>query len=279
MKRTLLALAMAAASTVAVAQNADLATNAVPGGVNHVPAEAYRAPANTLVYDNGSFVTGVGTGPGGSNLSALAAGENTLGAGANPAAVRLADNFTIPTGGANVQQAVVFCYQTGSTTTSTFNGGVVQLWNGQPGSGGTQFFGDTTTNRFASSQWSGVYRVGTTVDTARPVMATALNVGTLLAAGSNYWLDFGVTGTLASGPFCPSLNAAVAGQNGIQFTVASSTWAPVTDSGNARAIGFPFLIIGTGANALAAPVNSPLALLLMGLVMVGVGAFAVSRKL
>ncbi|MDZ7624130.1 MAG: hypothetical protein U5J96_06760 [Ignavibacteriaceae bacterium] len=54
----------------------------------------------------------------------------------------MADDFTIPAGETwQIDQVMTFAYQTGSTTTSTINDVRIQIWNGNPMSGGTVIWG------------------------------------------------------------------------------------------------------------------------------------------
>ena len=119
-------------------------------------------PLGSLLYDNGPLVTHPGVCNLGADASRLqtALGLNTFGFTASTAgAFRIADNFTVPAGGGwNISQITFFGYQTGSTTTPTFNNARVQIWNGPPNAGGTIVFGDTTTNRFASAAFGNVFR-------------------------------------------------------------------------------------------------------------------------
>jgi hypothetical protein len=204
-------------------------------------------PDGAVLFDNGSLITHPGVCSAGASASRLqsALGLNIFGFTASTAtAFRIADNFTVPPGGGwQINQITFFGYQTGSTTTPTFNTARVQIWNGPPNAGGVVIFGDTTTNRFASAAFSNTYR---DLDTAtcpaaqtRPIMAVTANVATTLPPG-NYWVDFALGGTLASGPFIPPTS--ILGQldgcpgpalcNGLQFDGAN--WVNMIDTGAAQ---------------------------------------------
>ncbi len=157
---------------------------------------------------------------------------------------RLADNFTVPAGGCTLNTVTFFAYQTGSAATpSPFSAYTLQIWNGRPGdAGATVVFGDTTTNRLASSVDSNIFRIfNTVVPTATPTGTTriiwrnTLNVGTTLAAGT-YWLDWASTATNGGAHFQPSKTIAgsrgAAGDNARQLTVATGVWIDVVDTGN-----------------------------------------------
>jgi hypothetical protein len=206
-------------------------------------------PDGGMLYDNGPLITHPGVCSAGASASRLqsAIGLNVFGFTASTAgAFRIADNFTVPPGGGwNISEIVLFGYQTGSSTTPTFNNARVQIWNGAPNAGGTVVFGDTTTNRFAGAAFSTIYR---DLDTAtcpgaqtRPIMAVRATINTTLPPGT-YWVDFQLGGTLASGPFIPPTSilgetdgcAGPALCNGLQFS--GTAWVSLVDSGTAATV-------------------------------------------
>jgi hypothetical protein len=216
-------------------------------------ARVPQPPTRAVIYDNGPFVTHPGGGSGGADASALqtALGMNTFGFTASDATVfRLADDFIVPSGeNWRVESVVVYCYQTGSTTTSTFDFASLRIWQGLPGSG-TVVFGDTTTNRMAASAWTNAYRVTDTTITnnQRPLMGIEITVGMTFSAGT-YWIDYNTGGTLASGPFCTPIT--VLGQtstgNAQQFDGAA--WVAANDSGSLTPQGLPFQLLGPDIEA------------------------------
>ncbi len=263
MKRIALCSLALVLANAAYAQNAEVFNPAEPlvsvasplnpnGGVNPegVPA------CGSEIYNNGPWITATGTGPGGANLSTLqnsSLGMATLGAGHQAAAAannRVADEFVVPAGGWTLNCAVLYAYQTGSTTTSTITAVNVRIWDGPPGAMGSNIvFGDTTTNRMTSTAWTNAYRVTetTTTDTSRPIMAQTVNLGGLTLAAGTYWLDWQSDGTLGSGPWAPPITIvgqAVTG-NAQQFIGTSATWGPLLDTGTGTpAQGLPFLLLG-----------------------------------
>ena len=210
------------------------------------PLSAWRTP-EAVLYDNGPLVTHPGAGAGGADVSAVqtAIGLGSWGFGNQlSAGNRIADDFTVTGGGWLVDTITFFAYQTGSSTTSTINHINLRIWDGPPNDPGSNVvFGDTTTNRLASTTWTNIYR---TLDTElgftnRPVMTVVANVNTFLPAGT-YWVDWQVGGTLASGPWAPAIS--ILGQattgNALQFT--STGWATLVDGAFPQ--GFPFIIEG-----------------------------------
>jgi len=205
------------------------------------------------LFSNGTFVTAAtGGGPAGTSpVSALTAPDTTFGAACAGATFRLADDFTVPAGqNWNVTGVTVFGYLTqaapGGSTVSPMTGSTLRIWNGPPNVGtSTVVFGDTTTNRMTTTSFAGAWRVTSTTLTnlQRPISAAVMgNLNVNLGPGT-YWIDYGVAG----GTFCPPNTTVSAANNALQFTVSAATWAPVTDTGGARPLDFPFVIDGTNA--------------------------------
>lgn len=200
------------------------------------------------IYDNGPLVTHPGGGPGGADASrvqTVSLGFSTLGfTASNTGSFRLADDFPVTGAGWQVDSITVFAYQTGSTTTSTFNFGSLQIWDGIPGAGGAIIFGDTTTNRLLATTFSNIYRdtETSTGNSQRPIMANTLTVGMFLTPGV-YWIDYNLGGTLASGPFSApiSILGQVTTGDALQFN--GTSWVPIDDtSAGTQLQGIPFLV-------------------------------------
>ncbi len=237
----------------------DLAGNPGAGNADRgakVPKRVFPQTINgtTILYDNGPLITHPAGGSGGADASALQTTTlvmNTLGFGhADTTGFRMADDFVVTdASGWDVESITFFAYQTGSTTTSTMDHVNLQIWDGPPGAGGsTVVFGDTTTNRLASTSWGNVYRTTLTTMAAidRPIMESVVTAVIHLDPGT-YWLDWQTGGTLASGPWAPPitiLGTAVTG-NGQQFNPTPMTWGPALDTGTGTpAQGLPFVIEG-----------------------------------
>jgi hypothetical protein len=206
----------------------------------------YEAPVAVL-YDNGPLVNAPGGGFGGADASVLqtALGLGTYGFGHQVANTNsVADDFTVGGSGWQVDEMQFFAYQTNSTTTSTITDVRVQIWNGDPQSGGTIIFGDLTTNRLASTTWSNIYRSIDTDPLAsnRPIMVQTVTIGTTLAPGT-YWVQWMTGGSLASGPWAPpiTINGLLVTGNGLQNL--AGTWQAALDGTNQQ--GFPFIVIGS----------------------------------
>ncbi|KXK05984.1 MAG: IPT/TIG domain, FG-GAP repeat-containing protein [Acidobacteria bacterium OLB17] len=180
---------------------------------------------------------------------------------------RCADDFTVPAGQSwTVDQVVTFAYQTGfSGTTSPITAATLQIWDGVPGDPGSSvIFGDTTTNRLASSTEAHLYRIGgtvvptpTTPGTTRKVWQNNISVtpGLVLSAGT-YWIDYQTAVAANAAHFSPPATAIGSrtqpGWNARQFN--GTTWAAAMDTGNPASapdvpVDFPFKLVGSSSKA------------------------------
>jgi len=209
--------------------------------------------AQTTLYDNGPVYNIGSAGSGGANISMLYTttfGMGTIGFGAQQIAYnRIADDFNVTDCQWNVDSIVFFCYQTGSSTTSTITSINFRIWDSIPDDvGSSVVYGDTTTNALTSTSWSGYYRVTETTltSTARPIMRNVCATPGLILSAGDFWVDWSLAGTLSSGPWSPPIalvNANVTG-NGRQRV--GSSWANALDGGTGNAAqGFPFIIYGS----------------------------------
>jgi hypothetical protein len=229
-------------------------------------------PSDALLYNNGPFVTHLGGGAGGADVSALQTDLTMANFGFNcNHAVSpgnnyyIADDFVV-TSTWTIDDFRFYGYQTNSTTTSTFNGAYVLIYNGPPNAGGTVVWGNYTTNRYSASSWTSCYRATITALTnaQRPIMEiTAVTPGLVLTPGT-YWVEWGLTGTLTSGPWANPITilGSTTTGNALQKT-AAATYAAIVDVGPQ---GMPFKINGTasgqpandlGVTLITSPVSGP----------------------
>lgn len=248
-------------------------------------ANAVNAAPAAIIYNNGPFITGATTksgvaAPAGKQWSeAQNNGGDTSNANTNAgfscsaaAPARCADNFVVPVGETwTINQVIVYGYQTGAAAgTSPFTAATLQIWNGRPGDpGSTVIFGDTATNRLATSTDTNSYRIfntvapppGTVSGTTRIIWQNNLNVSPGLALTSgNYWIDFQLTASGTGASFTPPVTIVdtryTPFQNGRQFFTGA--WTDLIDAGNpATAVDvpqdLPFQLDGTKAGARAVP--------------------------
>ncbi|MCX7610788.1 MAG: T9SS type A sorting domain-containing protein [Ignavibacterium sp.] len=239
------------ASSMLFAQDAsvDNATNVGGQVLVQYPTNWQFQYPQAVLFTSGPHYNVPNGGAGGAHLSSLQSSLGMTSFGwAHQSGFRVADDFIIPAGQTwTIDNVELYAYQTGSTTTSTITGVNIRIWSGAPGTG-TIVFGDTTTNRMASTAFANVYRASETTptNTQRPLMRQVVNIGITLPAGT-YWLDWQTTGTLASGPWVPPIvitgNATTG--NAKQFNSSTGQWSDITDGGSLTPQGLPFTINGT----------------------------------
>ena len=206
------------------------------------------ANAQTLLHDNGPLVDNPGAGFGGANVSSLqvaAGGLGVFGFGhAVSSGFRVADDFTVPAAGWVVDSIVFFAYQTGSTTTSTFNHVNMAIWDGVPAVG-TIIYGDQRNECSDSILLVGYLQNSDTdlLNNQRPIMRNVVSTPACTLAAGTYFLDWQSGGTLASGPWAPPITIAGVFTTGdaYQFSATTSLWTPIVD---VNPQGLPFEIYG-----------------------------------
>ncbi len=207
-----------------------------------------------ILFDNGPFVTGVGTGSGGADISEENTGETTYGWGVQYSAGNIiADQFVIPTGETwNIESITVFGYQTGSGTTSTITGVYLAIYDDPPDSG-TLVYGDGTVNLMTATAWTNCFRVGNgqSTNSDRPIMANTCDVTPFSLGEGEYWVTWQLDGSAGSGPWANPITITGQGDTGdaIQYTT-SGGWAPIPMGGTGTSVGMPFILEGTGGSAL-----------------------------
>ena len=236
----------------ATAQTSD--TSSTPGtwtGTSHATSSLVQ------LYGNGPWITGTGNGAAGADTSEIQAGFNTFGYGMQQSVPnRVADDFPVPAAQTwTLTEVEWFSYQTGSSTTSTFNNGWLQFWSGgAPNAGGTVLAGDLTTNRFIGATWTNVYKVTATtlLNTQRPVMRVRLDASFAPGLGTGtYWVDCALGGSLTSGPWGTPTVPAGGADNALQNQ--AGTWVAVIDGVALLPQDFPFTIQGNTGGGCPTP--------------------------
>ena len=214
----------------------------------------FNGLATAQTYTNGSLSTGANTASGvaapvgktwsecqnptgNTNIANTLAGVGAQISEGNS----IADDFIVPAGPSwNLTQLSVYAYSTGfAGATSPFNDVRVRIHNNNPLLGSTTIvYGDLTTNRFASSSNTNIYRIFNTVvtpasapGTTRTIWKIDANINVTLAPGT-YWVEYSV-GTAQASNFVP-LSSPVGVRttptsNAVQFTTAG--WAALVDDG------------------------------------------------
>ena len=217
--------------------------------------------SRVVLFDQSQIITNPGAGANGCDVAALQGGQSSFGPNVNWAYGNgnyylLADDFTLETD-ATINEIEVYAYQTGSSTTSTFNGMYIQIYDGNPMNGGQVVWGDNATNVMTASAFTGIYRTSSNdlTNSQRPIMSvTASDLNIALPAGQ-YWLQWGLTGTLSSGPW--GMPVCIAGQTitGDGLHKQDAGWVALTDGSTSDPYGVAFKISGEGGNTLPIPID------------------------
>ena len=200
----------------------------------------------SLLYDNGSVFNIAGP-PMVSMLQDTSLGMDTYGFGAQVTANnRLADDFVLDTG-ADITSFDFYSYQTGAAS-ATIDAVYLQIYDGQPGAGGSVVWGDLTTNRLLTVELMNGYRQleSTPGDTSRRIQKVTANTTGLSLDAGIYWVEFTFGGTGTSGPWAPPITITGNGTTGnaLQYLGESGSFQPALDGGIATPQGVPFQIYG-----------------------------------
>jgi hypothetical protein len=206
----------------------------VTAGIIVGPNAALAQPTET--YDNGPLVTHPGGGCSGNDASRLqeALGMDVMGFIASRfSGYHVVDNFTVPAPGWIVSTITFFTYSDPVGIPTDVR---VRIWNGAPNAGGSVIWGNTTTNRFLSSSFTGIYRDNENLwlgNCDRPIRATVAAIEVVLTPGT-YWVDFQIDTTPLRNVYAPPTTVIGSTSpcspcNALQWN--TSTWVAVTDSG------------------------------------------------
>lgn len=209
----------------------------------------FTSQAQTLLFDNGSFVTGVGNGFGGANTSAIETGYNTFGQNWNQAAnFFIADDFTVPEGCPwRVTRIKWYGYQTGSPPTSTFTNAYAGIFEALPAD---PSLAGTIEERTFTSSFTNVYRVSADpLNNQRPIMELVIEGDWMLEPGRTYWLVVAARGTVASGPWSNPVVPHRDSDNAMQWNpgLVPPAWQQVDGSTTTAGIqpyDYPFKLLG-----------------------------------
>ena len=171
-----------------------------------VAAGAAGARGQSQLWDNGRWRTGVGNGYEGADTSVVDSVNDRTVPGQRfwQDLSHFADDFTIADDGWNLSSMTWYAYSiiTGfdpAVHEPWFDTAYVAMWDGEPGNGGTRVHGDASTsgpNRFTSVEWTGAYRVKSTVLDVwhdRAIMALSIDMSWLppLPTGT-YWVEISI---------------------------------------------------------------------------------------
>lgn len=222
MKRSLFVLAGMVAMVAAQAQS--LYNNAIPAGLT----------GEGLITGNR---------PAGGFYSELQGGNTSAGFNANGNPFRVADDITVPAPGWIVNMVKVFTYQTASTniTAPTITGGALEIRAGSPT--GTVVASGT----FQSAALTEIWRIfANQPNDQRRVQIVNFSFPNVTLNPGTYWITYNLSGSLASGPWIPTLTRigqpSTPGANAQQFN--GTAWATIVDSGSQQPQDLPFWIDG-----------------------------------
>ncbi len=227
---------------------------------------AFGSAGAAELFSNGPAASG-GPPP----LSVIRTGGTLLGAGQQASIPNLVgDDFTVGGPGWNVESLSFFGYQTGAASTFTFTSATWSIVAGDVNAGTVLASG--TGSAVTNGGLVG-YRVSATTltDTQRAIFRVDVDIPDVVLPAGSYWLRWGLTGSLASGPWQPPTADGVVG-NAVQ-SLASAAFSPVVDAGDGLGLELPFVISGTVA---AIPEPGTWALFLAG--GLAVGALARRRR-
>jgi len=187
-----------------------------------------------------AFTTDIGFG--GAPASCIFTGGNDFGFQMyRPQGTWLADVFTVPAGSTWIfDTVIVYGYQKGSGTASTYLNCNFQIYSGTPGLGGIVIWGDTSTNVLISSGFTGIYRVDTIpadgglTSVERPIMYLKLYLSPApnLSAGT-YWLSWSSAGSLSASGSPSKVLAGRINPTGQQARqLYEGTWNYTVDNGH-----------------------------------------------
>jgi hypothetical protein len=212
------------------------------------------------VFEQG-FVTDPGAMADGSDASWNKGSQSTYGPSVNYFnGYLLADDFTVE-GNVTINEIEVYAYQTGSGTTSSFTGLYAQIYNGNPAEGGEVVWGDMDTNIMTATAFTNCYRGsdGETNAMTRPIMSiTADDLEIELEPGT-YYLVYGLTGTLSSGPWGAPYCLPEIGSTGDGLQYTSNGWQSLYDGNSGAPYGCSMHLSGFEGEPVPGPVGEPFA--------------------
>ena len=218
--------------------------------------------SGTILYDQSQLVNYPGQGFGGANVNGTTGELFGLSASISGNFV-VADDFNVPISELwSIDSIVIFCYQTGSSITSSVDNVRMQVRQGITPGMGSVIFGDLTNNRLSNTYFSGIYRTLPTAltNTQRPIMKARVNLnGTSFTSGS-YMIEYLIGGnSMLTGPFVPLRTLGtthIATGDAYQY---NTSWISVLERdaalNNPLPKGLTFIIYGTSVEDNAAEIN------------------------
>lgn len=185
-----------------------------------------------------------------SGLSVLESSLGMTSYGYNVNAVtdyQLADDFVLH-GDYDISSIDVYSYQTGEQPPSITKA-YIQIWDGDPSSGGSVIWGDMNTDRIDGVADTGIYRIDDAdpTDTSRKVQRVTINTNGLNLSAGSYWLSIALAGSGSSGPWALPISVLGETFTGNAIQLSSGNWQALVDDGTGDPQGIPFEIYGTSS--------------------------------
>ncbi len=239
--RPLGAPALGSSEPVDISDNTNTSA-AVLSGIKYMQATSAR----DKLFDNGPFINAPGQGTGGADVSHLHSGLNSFGHNVNLAAdFLMADDFIVDETWA-IESFTFYAYQTSSQTNSPFTGGFVQILDAAPDAGGQNVWGDLLTNRMASTAWTNSFRTNENnlTNTERPIMQIVCATPGLVLEPGTYWVVYGLTGIVNSGPWIVPVTITGQLNTGNAKQLIPDGWVDLVDGATNTPSGIAFIIEG-----------------------------------
>jgi len=196
---------------------------------------AFGSAQAVTLFSNGPVVSG--TPP----ISVIRTGGTLFGAGAQGNVPNLvAEDFTVGGPGWNVESLNFYSYQSFAASAFTFTSVVWSIVSGDVNTGTVISSGTTE----ATNGGLLGYRVApaTPTNTDRAIYQLNVNIPDVLLTAGSYWMRWGITGTLASGPWQPPTSDGLVGN--AQQTLANAPFSSLVDAGDTFGVTLPFAIQG-----------------------------------
>lgn len=208
--------------------------------------------SQTALVNQTLMITHPGQGLSGLDASAtqVGLGATLYGAGNQQALNHwVAEKIIVPGSGWVTDSLITYGYQTGSGTTSTFNGLYCYIAKDSSAVPSNSFVsGNKSSNTFVSTNFTNIFRTPnettSLTDGQRPIMKLKATLSSTLSGGT-YWVVWATTGSGSSGPWIPPVTKLGMLQTGnaVQSTTAG-IWNPCVDGSNT--LGMPFKLYGQG---------------------------------
>jgi len=197
---------------------------------------AFGSAQAITLFSNGPVVQGT------PSLSVIRTGGTTFGVGAQSSVPNLvAEDFTVPGLGWNVESLNFYAYQSFAASAFTFTNVSWSIVSGNVNTGTVIASGITA----ATNGGLLGYRVTATTltNTDRAIFQLNVNIPDVVLTAGNYWMRWGLAGTAASGPWQPPTSDGLIGN--AQQSAANAPFAAVIDAGDTFGVSLPFAIQGS----------------------------------